>query len=172
MVSTSDIMILNVCNPGNAMKIREATHADSKWILHHRIGMFKDMGEPEDFILETTELTEQYLKDDWTQDYRYFLVEENDTIVGGCGLSTFRIPPLAHQKTGVYAYLSNMYIEPEHRRKGLGKALTKHVVDICKRDGIGLLLLHASKGGYPLYESQGFNTPKGLMHLIVQKHTD
>ena len=152
------------------MKIREATESDSKWILHHRINMFREMGENDEFLEETTELTKQYLQGGWIKDYRYFLVEENDSVVGGCGLSLFRVPPMAHQKTGTFAYLSNMYIESELQRKGYGRFLLKFVVDFCKREGIGLLLLHASENGKLLYESEGFNTPKGLMHLITWKH--
>ena len=154
------------------MKIREATESDSEWILHHRIGMFRDMDDSDEFIEETTELTMQYLKVGWTNDYRYFLIEEDDSVVGGCGLSLFRIPPMAHQKTGIYAYLSNMYIESEHQKKGYGRFLLKHVIDLCKREGIGLLLLHASKNGRSLYESEGFNTPEALMHLITWKHSE
>jgi GNAT superfamily N-acetyltransferase len=153
------------------MIIREARKEDAKWILQHRIGMFVSMGESEDFITETKHLTEQYLKEDWMADYRYFLVEENETIIGGCGLSTFRIPPMVHQKTGIYAYLSNMYVEPEYRGKGIGRSLLRKVIETCKNDGIGLILLHASNFGHYLYESMGFESPKGLMHLITGKHS-
>jgi GNAT superfamily N-acetyltransferase len=103
--------------------------------------------------------------------YRYFLVEENGAIIGGCGLSTFRIPPMAHQKTGIYAYISNMYVEPEYRGKGIGRSLLRKVIETCKKDGIGLILLHASNFGHNLYESMGFESPKGLMHLITGKHS-
>jgi GNAT superfamily N-acetyltransferase len=126
--------------------------------------MFRDMGLDHDYIYETARLTEQYLEEGWTKDYRYFLVEENDEVIGGCGMSPFRIPPQVSQKSGVYAYLSNMYVEREHRRKGVGKALLRHVFEICKSEGIGLLFLHASDDGIPLYESEGFVSSKRLMH--------
>jgi GNAT superfamily N-acetyltransferase len=145
------------------MKIREATRADSKWILHHRIGMFKDMGESDEYVKESARLTERYLEDDWTTEYRYFLVEENNEVIGGCGITPFRIPPQVSQKTGIYAYLSNMFIEREYRRKGVGKALLSYVFDVCYSDGIGLLLLHASDDGLPLYELEGFQSTKRLM---------
>jgi GNAT superfamily N-acetyltransferase len=147
------------------MKIREATREDSKWILHHRIGMFTDMGESPDYVQESARLTEQYLENDWTQDYRYFLVEENDQVIGGCGISPFRIPPQVSQKSGVYAYLTNMFVEHDYRRKGVGKALLKHVIEVCKTEGIGLLFLHASDYGLPLFESEGFVSSKRLMHV-------
>jgi len=151
------------------MIIREATGADSKWILHHRMCMFEAMGESEDFLKETESLTKQYINDDWTNDYRYFIVEEESLVVGGCGLSTFRIPPQASQEKGIYGYVSNMFIEPDFRRRGLGRALLKYVIQECKKEGIGLLLLHASKEGFPLYSLEGFQSVPGLMHLVILK---
>jgi GNAT superfamily N-acetyltransferase len=151
------------------MMIREATSTDAKWILRHRLGMFKAMGEPEEFIEETSALTKEYLEGDWASEYRYFLVENNDEIIGGSGLSTFRLPPMAHQKTGIYTYLSNMYIEPEHQGKGIGRALLKHVIEVCKMEKIGLIILHSSAHGSHIFQSEGFKNPKHLMHLLTLK---
>jgi len=150
---------------GIEMIIREATEADEKWVLKHRIGMFKAMGENEEFIQETTELTKEYLLSDWTSDYRYFLVEEDDEVIGGCGLSTFSLPPMAHQKSGVYTYLSNMFVEPDHQGKGIGRALLRHVIQVCKDEGIGLVILHASTHGSYLFKSEGFKISEHLLHL-------
>jgi GNAT superfamily N-acetyltransferase len=156
-------MILNQSYSFHIMIIREATRSDSKWILHHRIAMFKDMGEPADELSETTKLTEQYLEDDWTKDYLYFLVEDDSKVIGGCGISTFRIPPQLSQPSGVYAYLSNMFIEPDYRRKGVGRMLVNFVIDFCHKERIGLLFLHASDKGHPLYKSMGFVSSERLM---------
>lgn len=147
------------------MKIRKASASDSKWILHHRIGMFRDMGESEEYLTETKKLTEEYLTTDWTKDYLYFLVEDDSKIIGGCGISIFRIPPQLSQPTGIYAYLSNMFVEPEHRRKGVGKKLMEYIVNYCQEQQIGLLLLHASNEGLPLYRSLGFLASPKLLHL-------
>jgi GNAT superfamily N-acetyltransferase len=147
------------------MKIREATKDDSKWILHHRINMFIDMDESSDYIRETKVLTESYLAGDWYRDYRYFLVEDANQVIGGCGISQFRVPPQKSQKRGVYAYLTNMFVEHNHRNKGVGRALLRHVIKLCTDEGIGLLLLHASDVGLPLYESEGFKSSQKLMHL-------
>jgi GNAT superfamily N-acetyltransferase len=130
--------------------------------------MFTDMGESPDYVQESARLTKEYLKEDWTKGYRYFLVEEDSEVIGGCGISPFRIPPQVSQKSGVYAYLSNMFLEHEHRRKGIGKALLKHVIEVCKSEGIGLLFLHASDDGLPLYELDGFTSSKRLMHRRIE----
>jgi len=141
-----------------------ATTSDSEWILHHRIEMFRDMGESEDSLIETTKLTEEYLESDWTKDYLYFLVEDGSKVIGGCGISPFRIPPQLSQPTGTYAYLSNMFIEPDFRGKGVGRDLLDYVIDFCKKEHIGLLFLHASNKGLPLYRSKGFVSSEHLMH--------
>ncbi|MGY5870913.1 MAG: GNAT family N-acetyltransferase [Candidatus Thorarchaeota archaeon] len=154
------------------MIIREATVTDSKWILHHRIEMFKDMGESEESLIETTKLTKRYLEDDWTKDYLYFLVEDDSKVVGGCGISTFRIPPQLSQPKGTYAYLSNMFIEPEYQRKGLGKMLIDYIVEFCKVEKIGLLFLHASDKGLPLYQFLGFVSSERLMHLRTSDYPE
>jgi len=147
------------------MKIRKAVSDDSKWILHHRIEMFRDMGETEVQLREIASLVEEYLKSDWIEDYHYFLVEEEDRVIGGCGLSLFRIPPKSAQISGFYAYLSNMYVEPEFRRKGVGRLLMKHVIDYCKSKHIALIFLHASDKGLQLYNTLGFESSQKLMQL-------
>lgn len=123
------------------------------------------MGESEDQLHEIASLVEEYLKSDWIKDYHYFLVEEEDRVIGGCGLSLFRIPPKSPQISGFYAYLSNMYVEPEFRRKGVGRALMRHVVDYCKSKHIALLFLHASEKGLLLYNTLGFESSPKLMQL-------
>jgi len=154
------------------MRIREATRDDCEWILHHRIGMFTDMGESHDFIQKTARLTEQFLEDDWTKVYRYFLVEENNEVISGCGISVFRVPPQAIQNMGTFAYLSNMFVEPDRRRMGIGRELLNHVIKVCREEGVGLLILHASDDGLPFYESEGFQSLKRLMQLsTIQKPT-
>ncbi|TFG29472.1 N-acetyltransferase [Candidatus Thorarchaeota archaeon] len=153
------------------MKIRRATRADSEWILHHRIEMFKDMGEPEEALKELSKFTEQYLQDDWTKDYAYFLVEDDSKVIGGCGISTFSIPPPLSQPNGSYTYLSNMFVEPEYRRNHVGKMLIDYVVDFCKSEGIMLVILHASDKGLSLYKSLGFTSSERLMHLRTSDYS-
>lgn len=149
------------------MIIREATRADSEWIFHHRHEMFAEGRVSEEVLDETDDMTRGYLTGDWTEDFRYFLAEIDGNIIGGCGLSIFRIPPFSGQRTGLMAYLFNMYVEPQERRKGVGNALLNHVVGLCIKEGVGLVLLHASELGRYLYSTYGFATSKSLMQLQI-----
>ncbi|MHA1959429.1 MAG: N-acetyltransferase family protein [Candidatus Thorarchaeota archaeon] len=153
------------------MKIREATRADAEWVLHHRLGLFRESGASEDVLDETNAMTKYYLSLDWTEDFRYFLAENRRGVVGGCGLSIFRIPPFSGQRTGLMAYLFNMYVEPQERRMGVGSALLKHMIDVCRNEGIHLVVLHASEIGRSLFGSFGFRKSKSLMHLPVKEES-
>lgn len=167
-----DKMISSKTAALSVIKIRKASQSDSKWILHHRVEMFKDMGESEESLRETAKLTKQYLEDGWTKDYVYFLVEDDSKVIGGCGISTFRVPPKSSLRNGIFAYLSNMFIEPEWRRKGVGKLLVNYVIDFCKEKQIGLLFLHASDNGLLLYNSLGFGSSEKLMQRMIMTDSE
>ncbi len=167
MVSTTTRRFYQQVIQLDEMIIREATRKDAEWILHHYRGMFFASSVSEKVLDETEQMTKCYLTTDWTKDFRYFLVEVNREIIGGCGLCTFRIPPLLDQKIGLMAYLFNMYIEPQERRKGIGRALLNHIVSVCVREEIGLVILHTSEIGRYLYSKYGFTSSENLMHLRV-----
>jgi GNAT superfamily N-acetyltransferase len=60
-----------------------------------------------------------------------------------------------------------MYTEPAYRRKGIARELMKRMIDWCRQEGFGTVLLHASKDGRSLYESLGF-TPTNEMRLMLR----
>jgi GNAT superfamily N-acetyltransferase len=151
------------------MTIREATRKDAEWILHHRRNMFRESGVSDETLDETEKMTKRYLTTDWTEDFRYFLIEENSDIIGGCGLSIFKIPPFSGNKTGLMSYIFNMYIEPSERGRGLGRALMNHVIGVCLKEGIGLAILHASELGRNLYGTSGFVASENLMHRVIRE---
>jgi ribosomal protein S18 acetylase RimI-like enzyme len=45
----------------------------------------------------------------------------------------------------------------EYRRKGIGMAMTGHLVGEARKSGHDLITLNASRSGYPLYRKMGFN---------------
>jgi GNAT superfamily N-acetyltransferase len=49
-----------------------------------------------------------------------------------------------------------MATPPEHRRKGMGRALLSQVIEDYRRRGVERFYLGASEAGRPLYASLGF----------------
>ena len=55
-----------------------------------------------------------------------------------------------------------MYVAPEHGRRGVGRALLRHVIDAARREpGLEQLVLtvtHTNAAARTLYESEGFRS--------------
>jgi ribosomal protein S18 acetylase RimI-like enzyme len=62
-------------------------------------------------------------------------------------------------------YILNVFVEPEYRVRGIAKALTVECMAEAKRRGIGVVALHASKKGQPVYEKLGFKTSNEMLFI-------
>ena len=59
----------------------------------------------------------------------------------------------------------NVYTEPEHRRRGIARALMQIALEWCASNDVDAVILHASAEGSALYASLGF-APTNEMRLI------
>ena len=57
---------------------------------------------------------------------------------------------------GTESLIVNVYTEPAHRHRGLARRLMRIMLDWCAQRGVPQVVLHASDGGRPLYQSLGF----------------
>ena len=140
--------------------IRPATLADLPEILHHRRAMFEDMGVGDAASLAPMlAATETYLREAMPQGaFRaWFGVAPDGQIAGGCAVAISSWPPHPWDPQSRRAYILNLYVYPEHRRKGIARLLLQTTVDWCKAEGFGTVSLHASPVGRSLYESLGFH---------------
>jgi GNAT superfamily N-acetyltransferase len=75
------------------------------------------------------------------------LVAELEGVIVGTGVGA------AH---GTVGWVGTVYVAPDRRRGGLGRALTQAVIDRLEDLGCRTLLLVATSEGLPLYERMGF----------------
>ena len=61
------------------------------------------------------------------------------------------------------AYLLNFYVEPKWRGQGLAYRLLKTAIEETRARGIGVVNLHASVFGKPLYERNGFKVSNEML---------
>ena len=54
------------------------------------------------------------------------------------------------------AYVSNVYVVPAWRRKGIARALTQRTIGWAKDNGCHIVRLRTSPAGRPVYEGLGF----------------
>jgi GNAT superfamily N-acetyltransferase len=74
-------------------------------------------------------------------------------------------PPHWMDAEPVRAYLLNFYVTPAARGRGLAGQMLRMALDEARRRGIGVVSLHASRLGRPIYERNGF---EGTNEMILR----
>ena len=75
------------------------------------------------------------------------------------------MPPLPEDARTLEGYLVNMYVKPEHRLRGIGKALLDECLADARASGLRRLNLHATDAARPLYHQVGFTSNDRWMEL-------
>ena len=138
--------------------VRSATIDDLDVLVHHRTAMFRDMGLPAGAVDESAAPFREWAAEMMrTGVYRAWLVEtDGGEIVAGGGATVLPWPPGPHYRGGRIAFVYNVYTEPAHRHRGLGRMVMHAIHDWCRAEGIHSVGLNASAAGQPLYESMGY----------------
>ena len=150
-------------------RIRPATLDDLDVLVRHRISMFTDMGVP----LDAAALDESFRA--WLVGvmpqgtYRAWLAETAEgEIAAGGGITILPWPPGPGYLGDRLAFVYNVYTEPLHRRRGLGRLVMDAIHAWCREAGITSMALNASHDGLPLYESMGYAvTASPMMFLPI-----
>jgi len=113
----------------------------------------------------------------WNQtldDWRRFLAMEPE----GCFLAEWDGVPAGTMTTLRYssqlAWIGMVLVHPEHRRRGIGRALLDQGIRWLQDRGVGCIKLDATPAGKPVYEGMGFKDEWTLMRwertgLTVEK---
>ena len=147
---------------------RRATADDAPLITHHRRAMFADMRNAPDSVLdEMGRHFERWVRRMIAEDrYAGWITSDAGYDIASAGLLILDWAPHLLDPTGdKRAYILNIFVEPEYRRRGLAQALTKECMQEARRRGIRIIALHASEKGQPVYEKLGFNTSNEMLYI-------
>jgi GNAT superfamily N-acetyltransferase len=144
--------------------IRRTTPSDAAIIAHHRVRMFRDMGQvpTQALAAELLEASQAELAALLREGsyVGWLAVAAHDEVLAGAGVHIKpTLPRITHEglvATGPLPLVVNVYTEPGSRRRGIARALMQAMMGWAKAQGFDRLLLHASDGGRPLYLSLGF----------------
>jgi GNAT superfamily N-acetyltransferase len=130
--------------------------------------MFREMGGKYRDSLEQYESASRRYFETALQDGTYFglLAELRSEVAGGGGVLIAPWPGSPLNFEPKRAWILNIFVEPQHRRKGLAKALTQALIDWCRQNAFTSVALHASEYGRGLYDQLGFK-PTNEMRLIL-----
>lgn len=145
---------------------RRATLEDTELITRHRMAMFADAGSAPDPVLEQMA---RYFEP-WVQrmigENRYagWITSDGTRPIASAGLLMLDWAPHFLDPTGEQrGYILNVFVEPEYRGRGLATMLTRECIDEARQRGVGVVALHASKKGQPVYEKLGFTTSNEML---------
>lgn len=156
--------------------IRTATAGDTALITAHRRAMFASMPAPisatgpnaKDSVLDAMSRTFE----PWVHEriaagkYLGWIAEENGRVAGSAGLLILDWPPhLLHPTETQRAYLLNVYVEPEFRKRGLAHQLLERSMAEARERKICVVTLHTSDAGRAVYEKFGFRPTSEMMHV-------
>ena len=138
--------------------IRRAEYKDISSLADFREKMFRSFVEGSVDYDTTKRETVRYLEKRLEQNEFVAWVAETEEgrVIACSAISFYGLPPKPWNLAGKYAYLSSMFTESQHRRKGLGRRLLQAALDFAKESGIKEVTLHATDDGEPLYRAFGF----------------
>ena len=100
--------------------------------------------------------------------FMQWLAEADGEVAATGSISFYRLPPTGRRPNGRAAYIGNMFTYPAHRRQGLATRILRRLAEEAQAAGCGIITLHASDQGRPIYEAFGFAAAKDLMEYHVE----
>lgn len=145
---------------------------DASLITAHRKAMFADAYDAEEPVLE--EMSRHF--EPWVRRmlesglYAGWITSDGDRPVASAGLLILDWAPHILDPVGEHrGYILNVFVESEYRGRGLAKMLTRECMDEARRRNIGVVALHASKAGRPVYERLGFTTSSEMLFVAAER---
>ncbi|MFX1566953.1 MAG: GNAT family N-acetyltransferase [Promethearchaeota archaeon] len=151
--------------------LRKANLNDIDKLIEFRIEFLKEIQEYppyKEFEIFQNSLKEYLLTKMKNNKFVAWFAEYENEIIATSGLSFLQKPPHFINITGKFAYIMNMYTNPEWRRKGIGSALLEKLFEEIKQKGIHSVVLHATPSGRFLYEKYGFRENEGDKEMILK----
>jgi GNAT superfamily N-acetyltransferase len=121
---------------------------------------------PEDEEKFTAEC-EGWLRARMAGPWRAWLAEVEGRPCGHVFVSLVEKVPSPFPGSEALGYVTNFYVIPEHRNRGLGKALLDEVTRYARAHQLDTLIVWPSERSTPLYQRCGFGRPGELLEQPV-----
>jgi GNAT superfamily N-acetyltransferase len=137
---------------------REVAPADLDLICRHRRDMFLASGRNPALVARMAAPFRDWLAPKLVAGlYAGWIAEAAGSPVGGLGFMEIDWPPHPlHPSEARRGYILNVYVEPEHRGRGVAGELMRLATAEGRRRGLATMVLHATAMGRPMYEKLGW----------------
>jgi len=145
---------------GETMQMRPANTNDIPVLVELRKRQLMDEGEG---VPSDHHLVHYFTAAMADGSFAAWVMEEQGEIAATGAACFYALPPTFSNPTGRVAYVTNMYTKNEYRRRGAATALLGMAIGEAKARGCGVVRLHASEDGRPIYRKAGFVDSDGYM---------
>jgi GNAT superfamily N-acetyltransferase len=136
--------------------IRVAATEDIPHIVGHRERMFREMETVCDYAAMAAACTRWYAEALPAGTYRGWMAELDGTVIGGGGVIVGPWSPGPSRLDPRMAWVYNVFVDPEHRGRGVAKRLMEAMHAWCREQGIERLALNATGAGAHVYRGLGY----------------
>jgi GNAT superfamily N-acetyltransferase len=95
--------------------------------------------------------------------WRVWLLEDDGAPIGNLWVQIIEKIPNPGNESELHAYVSNVFVLPEHRNKGGGSLLLDAAIAECRSFHVDTMFLWPSDESRPLYARHGFVPPDRLL---------
>jgi len=148
--------------------IREISLKDADTVCAQRLSVFLEDGRSLDLMKTAMPPFRAWLISRLRSgQYQGWLVEQDGRPFAGCGLMFIDwAPGPSHPQSDRRGFVLNLWVEPDRRGQGWGRALMQRVEAEARARQVHYLVLHASKLGRGLYEALNWR-PTNEMALAL-----
>ena len=132
---------------------RDATQlANLRWCLRTDDNPVVDPAAKAQFIQEFV----SWMEKTPDKDLVHWVAEQSGELVGVLSVRIIHMLPSPEDMDDRYGYLTNSYVLPELRNRGIGAALLAAVKNWALNQKLELLVVWPSERAYPFYERGGY----------------
>ena len=91
--------------------------------------------------------------------WRAWVARGPSGLVAAMWLQTVPRVPVPGKRAGPIGYLTNVYVRPEHRDRGLGTRMLERVLAWCRDQGYSCVITWPAARSRPFYRRGGFDRP-------------
>jgi len=151
---------MKTTNHNTSVSIRRASAKDAAIIADFRYKMFSEMRPKENFSKKRKRFMREsigYYKSHAGLRSQFDCIAVVNGKIVGCGSILFLDGPPHIVRIGSrLGYILNVFVEKEHRRRGIAGKIMKKLHAEGRKHLIRRVSLHASAAGYPLYRGLGY----------------
>lgn len=148
---------------GLNMNYKEADFRDIDLLVEERL-KFIEVRESDEKYKEIKGNCYKYFKEAFKENnIDIILIEEDRKVIATGFIFYYQSVPSSFNVTGRNAYITNIYVDPNYRNKGIGSNIVKNLILKSLKRNFKVIMLNASEEGKKIYEKLGFKNINNSM---------